>query len=894
MLQNLSAAVRRAPIGPRLVAGFLLVAAACAFVGYKGVQGLAEARGFQVNASANLLPSVLNLDMARAGALRVQRGERTAIFAARRDDEKAAQAARGNIDAGWKTLDEGLKAYAVLPMIAKEAAAYKDLQAALDEWKRDAQVIMNHLDRKEVDKAEAAVFAELKTANRLNDCFQDVMAIQDEIAKDETAQATALYEGTRATMWYTVGGAVVLAVGLGLVLTASVVRPLNQTVGVLEAVAKGDLSGRAEAGSRDEIGRLAVALNTAIGTLQAAREKDAEAAGQLAAVGKAQAVVEFKPDGTVAAANDNFLATVGYSLAEIQGRHHSQFVDPAEASGHAYREFWSRLARGDAQEGEFRRVAKGGKEIWIRGGYYPIPGPDGKVAKVVKYASDITAAKAGQVEAARTKTMLDGAPINVMFADREFKIRYANAATVQTLRGLEKYLPVRADALIGQSIDVFHKRPDHQRRLVGDPKNLPHTAQIQVGPETLELNVSPVLDQNREYLGAMVAWSVVTEKLAMEKQIRESTERAKAEAADLQNKVDRIGEGVAALAAGDFTYTIPDLGDDNVGKMAAALNQAVGLVKDALEGVREVSVQVAEASGQLAAAGDGLSTGAQEQASSLEETASTLEEITATVRQNSDNAQQARQLAATSKEVAEKGGQVVGGAVEAMGEINQSSKKIADIITAIDEIAFQTNLLALNAAVEAARAGEQGRGFAVVAAEVRNLAQRSATAAKEIKALIQDSVKKVEAGSDLVNRSGATLNEIVSSVKRVTDIVGEIAAASKEQASGIEQVNKAVTQMDTVTQQNAGQTEELSATAQTLTEQARHLQGLLAKFKLGEAGHAAKPVAHKPAKPAKPAAQPKPPAKPRHPALAMNGVNGHHDLDSIGRNGDGIDGFEEF
>jgi len=252
----------------------------------------------------------------------------------------------------------------------------------------------------------------------------------------------------------------------------------------------------------------------------------------------------------------------------------------------------------------------------------------------------------------------------------------------------------------------------------------------------------------------------------------------------------------------------------------------------ALIEVASIADSVATASQQLAAAAEELSSGAQEQASSLEETASSLEEITGTIQQNADNAQQANQLAGKSREVAEKGGEVVSRAVQGMGEINAASRKIADIITAIDEIAFQTNLLALNAAVEAARAGEQGRGFAVVAGEVRNLAQRSAGAAKEIKGLIQDSVSKVETGSKLVNQSGETLSEIVTSVKRVTDIVSEIAAASREQASGIDQVNKAVTQMDQVTQGNASQTEELSGTAESLAAQATQLQELVAQFNL--------------------------------------------------------------
>ncbi len=313
-----------------------------------------------------------------------------------------------------------------------------------------------------------------------------------------------------------------------------------------------------------------------------------------------------------------------------------------------------------------------------------------------------------------------------------------------------------------------------------------------------------------------------------------------------------------AVAAGDFTKSLDVDTKDEIGQMAAALNSAVGGIRNALTDVRRVADALATAAPQLSAASEEISSGAQEQASSLEETASSLEEITSTVKQNADNAQQANQLACRSREVAEKGGQVVHNAVEGMSEINKASKKIADIITAIDEIAFQTNLLALNAAVEAARAGEQGRGFAVVAGEVRNLAQRSAAAAKEIKGLIQDSVRKVETGTELVNQSGQTLQEIVTSVKRVTDIVAEIAAASREQSTGIDQVSRAVAQMDQVTQGNASQTEELSGTAESLAGQAQELQQLVARFVLSNEPAAKAPVTIA-ARPAvrKPAAAPK-------------------------------------
>ncbi len=296
-----------------------------------------------------------------------------------------------------------------------------------------------------------------------------------------------------------------------------------------------------------------------------------------------------------------------------------------------------------------------------------------------------------------------------------------------------------------------------------------------------------------------------------------------------------LGHAVAVLervADGDLTVRSDVHTTDEVGRMAEALNRAMEKLEFTMQEVADSANNASSSSQQLAAAAESIASGAQEQAASLEETSASLEEITAAVRQSADNANQASQLASSSKDSALQGQDVVSNAITAMAEINAASAKISDIISTIDEIAFQTNLLAVNAAVEAARAGDEGRGFAVVASEVRSLAQRSAVAAKEIKVLIQDSLRKVDAGSGLVNRSGETLQGIVGSVKRVTDIVGEIAAASGEQSTGIEQVNTAMTQMDQVTQSNSAQTEELSATARALSEQAAHLMELVSTFTL--------------------------------------------------------------
>lgn len=291
-----------------------------------------------------------------------------------------------------------------------------------------------------------------------------------------------------------------------------------------------------------------------------------------------------------------------------------------------------------------------------------------------------------------------------------------------------------------------------------------------------------------------------------------------------------------AVASGDLTSRIDVNSNNETGRLMQALKQMNDNLVDLVGKVRTSTDSIYTASSEIASGNADLSQRTEEQASSLEETASSMEELTSTVRQNADNARQANQLASGASEVAVKGGAVVGQVVQTMSEINDSSKKIVDIISVIDGIAFQTNILALNAAVEAARAGEQGRGFAVVATEVRTLAQRSAAAAKEIKELISDSVSKVEDGTRLVDEAGATMEEIVSSVKRVTDIMAEISAASQEQSSGIEQVNQAVTQMDEVTQQNAALVEEAAAAAESMQEQAQALTHAVSVFKLSGGG----------------------------------------------------------
>ncbi|MBH0178695.1 MAG: PAS domain-containing protein, partial [Nitrospira sp.] len=387
---------------------------------------------------------------------------------------------------------------------------------------------------------------------------------------------------------------------------------------------------------------------------------------------------------------------------EIKGQHHRMFCEAAYTSSGEYAAFWAKLNRGEFDAGQYRRVGKGGKEIWIQASYNPILDANGKIYKVVKFATDITAQKQAQLE--------------------------------------------------------------------------------------------------------------------------------------LETCMAEAQQALNALASGDLTRGMNGTYRGELQKIKASINSALGSLTQTITIVRSAVEAVTNGSEEIAKGNEDLSQRTSEQAGSLEETSASMEEMTSAVRQNADNAKRADQLAVMARETADKGGAVTMKAVEAMGEINKSSKKIADIITVIDEIAFQTNLLALNAAVEAARAGEHGRGFAVVATEVRNLAQRSATAAKEIKGLINESIQRVGDGTELVNQSGKTLDEIVNSVKRVTDIIAEISAASQEQASGIDQVNKAIMQMDETTQQNAALVEETTSAAQSMSEQAKDLMRQVGRFILNESG----------------------------------------------------------
>ncbi|MDI1308424.1 MAG: methyl-accepting chemotaxis protein [Methylotenera sp.] len=563
--------------------------------------------------------------------------------------------------------------------------------------------------------------------------------------------------------------------------------------------------------------------------------KNASFEGQIEAIGKSQGIVAFNLDGKVTAVNDNFATLTAYSPKEVIGQHHSMFVDAAYKASPEYQSFWAKLGCGEAISGDYKCIGKGGKEFWLQTSFNPIMDSNGKPFQMVQYATDITAQKNADEAnkkafafASLIKTSLDNASVNMMMADNDGVILYMSASAERLMRSsiseFKKALPqFDPNKIVGRSFDIFHKNPSHQRSLLASLTQA-YVATVPVGGLIFKLTASPIINEEGTRLGTALEWLDITAERNVENEIANIVEEATK--GDLSNRIPLEGKSGSVSALCDGVNAI-------MNKMAEIITQ-----------VREAGETINTAAGEISTGNTDLSVRTEQQASSLEKTASSMEELASTVKQNSENAKQANQLAASASTVAVRGGQVVGQVVSTMGAINASAKKIEDIISVIDGIAFQTNILALNAAVEAARAGEQGRGFAVVAGEVRNLAQRSAAAAKEIKGLITDSVNKTAEGTIQVENAGKTMQEIVSSVQRVTDIMSEIAAASIEQSAGIDQVNEAITSMDEATQQNAALVEQAAAAAESLVEQSNSLMDTVSAFKLN-GGNNVSLIAHK-------------------------------------------------
>ena len=477
---------------------------------------------------------------------------------------------------------------------------------------------------------------------------------------------------------------------------------------------------------------------------------------------------------------------------------------------------------------------------------------------------DVTAERANSVEVGRLTSAVEGMTTNLMMADTEGNILYANPAVVTMMRRRETQLRAvlpsfSVDRMVGTNFDTFHKNPAHQQNLLGNPENLPYTAEIEVAGLSFQLTAIALRDVDNNHVGTAVQWVDLTEEKDAQGQIDNLINDAitgklesRIDTSEYQGFMQELGSNInnlmdaivapisdainiaQALADGDLTQSMRnDYGGEFLA-LANAMNGSIDNLNNMVDAIRDASTNVFDSAREIAEGNNELSHRTESQASSLEETASAMEELTSTVQQNAENSTEASKLSNSVMEKASNGGAVVRNAITAMSDINKSSKKIADIISVIDEIAFQTNLLALNAAVEAARAGEQGRGFAVVAAEVRNLAQRSAGAAKEIKGLINDSVEAVGQGTKLVDETGQTFTELVTAIEEVSKMISDIDSAGKEQSAGIGEVSAAVSQMDEMTQQNAALVEEAAASSKSMEEQSQALLDQVDFFNNGE------------------------------------------------------------
>ncbi|HBZ46703.1 MAG TPA: hypothetical protein DEO93_05365 [Stenotrophomonas sp.] len=550
-------------------------------------------------------------------------------------------------------------------------------------------------------------------------------------------------------------------------------------------------------------------------------QRHAELEAQVAALHRVQAVIEFDLEGTILQANDNFLQTLGYTLEEIRGRHHSMFVDPEHVRSSAYREFWARLGRGEFDAGQYRRVGKGGREIWIQASYNPVFDSSGRPVKVVKFATDITAQQmqaadfAGQLAAINTSQAviefsLDGC---ILSANDNFLATTGYA--LEEVRG--QHHSMFAEPEYARSVEYrqFWQKLGRGEYDAGQYRRLGKG-----GREIwIQASYNPIFDMNGR------PFKVVKYATDISAQVRDAQALAAA--------VAQTREVVAAAQAGDLGRRI-DAGDKTgaIAELCEGINAMVETMGSVIGQIRVAADAVALGASEIATGNADLSQRTEQQAASLEETAVSLQGLTGTVRQSAEDARQASQLAGGAVDVAAQGGRVVSEVVTTMSLINASSRRIVDIISVIDGIAFQTNILALNAAVEAARAGEHGRGFAVVAGEIRSLSQRSASAAKEIKQLIDDSVDRVGTGTAQVESAGRTMQQIVDSVTRVDALIARISTGAQQQSESIGQINQAVEHIDQSTQQNAALVEEASAAARSMEEQATQLLQTVSAFRV--------------------------------------------------------------
>jgi methyl-accepting chemotaxis protein len=584
------------------------------------------------------------------------------------------------------------------------------------------------------------------------------------------------------------------------------------------------------------------------------RLRTADTDGQLQAIRRSQAVIEFTMDGRIQDANDLFLAVVGYGLDEIKGKHHSMFLDPADRNSAEYRQFWEALNRGETQTAEFRRIGKGNKDVWIQASYTPILDMNGKPFKVVKFAVDVSEAKRQAVSfrneadrALRGQAGLDAVTSNVMIADADNVVIYMNQSVIDMLQAAEhdlrKQLPgFETRKVLGSTIDIFHKNPAHQKMMLAAMRTT-HRAEINVGGRIFSLVANPIYNGGGERVGTVVEWNDRTAEVATEAEIATIVQAAAD--GDFSSRLSLEGktgffkmmtEGInkvietsevglndvatllQAFSEGNLAHRIERESKGLFAKVKESGNATAEQLARVLGEVRSAADALSGAAAEVNSTAQSLSRSASEQASAVQETSASVETMSISIKQNSENATVTDGMATKARDEATEGGQAVTQTVSAM-------KQIATKISIVNDIAYQTNLLALNAAIEAARAGEHGKGFAVVAAEVRKLAERSQEAAKEIGDLAANSVATAE-------RAGKLLDEIVPSIRKTSSLVQEIAAASSEQNGSVMQISGAMTQLNKSTAQNAAASEELAATSNELSTQAEQLQESVSFFTL--------------------------------------------------------------
>jgi methyl-accepting chemotaxis protein len=604
---------------------------------------------------------------------------------------------------------------------------------------------------------------------------------------------------------------------------------------------------------KDEKGQVVKVIKIAT-DVTAAKIDAADWSGQVQAIGKSQAVIEFSMDGKVLTANENFLNTLGYSLAEIQGQHHSLFVDPAYRASPEYRLFWDKLGRGEYDAGQYKRIGKGGKEVWIQAAYNPILDLNGKPFKVVKYATDITEQRLQAADMSGQIAAISKAQAVIEFS-MDGKVLNANENFLNTLGYSLAEIQGQHHSLFVDS--AYRASPDYKLfwdKLGRGEFDTGQYKRIGKGGKEVWIQASynPIFDLNGKPFKVVKYATDVTAQVNAANMLALTVEQAQsvalaAQAGDLEQRIPLDGKSDAPKALCEGINSLLETTSDvfgEVGRVLSALsagdlNQRIqrdysGVFKNVKDDANTTSERLSSvisevratvealtgAANQVSSTAQSLSQAASEQASSVTETTSQIDLMSASISQNSDNARVTDAMATKASKEAVDGGSAVTQTVTAM-------KQIAQKISIIDDIAYQTNLLALNAAIEAARAGEHGKGFAVVADEVRKLAERSQEAAKEIGDLAGNSVSTAE-------RAGKLLDEIVPSIQKTSELVQEIAAASQEQSQSVSQISGAMGQLSNTTQMNASASEELAATSEELTGQADQLLQSVAFFSVGE------------------------------------------------------------